>query len=226
MKKLSVFLFVAALSFATAPIAMALVDYSPSQAEIDTFYQVSAGTLTGPDPAPPRITVGPDGTFNVSVVNEGNPVGWGDVQIGRNATIEGAGSAYYGGSWANLSGYSSYTLKIANTAAAGGDWFMANVYANTGWTDIAEPNSYYQNGWTWVAPGQSVTLTLDLSTAVRLNHVSSLGFNIGSNIGQGDYKGDDAIVGKATNVPDGGSSLILLGGVLAGLGVLRRKLAN
>lgn len=206
--------------------------YSPSLSELDTFYEVSSGTLTGPDAGPP-ITVGSDGAFEVTISDEtGGSSTWGDVQIGRDATIEGAGSPYYSGSWADLSIYDTYELNITNTSAT--DWFSANIYLNTGWTDSPynETDYYYQNGWTWVAPGSTVHLVLDFDTAMtfgghdldNLGHVSSLGFNIGTNVGTGDYYGDD-LDGKANPVPIPTSVLLLGSGLLGmiGVGFRRRK---
>ncbi len=187
--------------------------YTFTASEIDSMYQVSAGTLTsGPDAS---------GNWAVTISNESGG-GWGDVQVGRDATIEGPGSAFYRGSWANLTGVGSYQLYIKNTST-NNDWFMANLYVNTGYTDpnFNEPNTYYQNGWTWVAPGSEVKLTLDLSTAARLEHVSSIGFNIGTNLGEGDYKGN-YLDGVASPVPIP-AAVWLLGTGLVGLFGIRRR---
>jgi hypothetical protein len=180
--------------------------YTPSLADIDSMYQVTTGTLTsGPTAC---------GDWTVTISKEsGN---WGDVQIGRDATIEGPGSAFYSGSWADLSGYTAYSLRIKNTSTTN-DWFMANIYLNTGYTDWGEPDNYYQNDWTWLAPSQCVTLTLDLSSVERLNHVSSIGFNIGTNVGEGDYFGDDL---AGCTVPEPATICLLGLGVLS---LIRRK---
>jgi hypothetical protein len=113
---------------------------------------------------------------------------------------------------------------------------MANIYFNTGWTDIGETDYYYENTWTWVAPGQTVYLVLPLSgitsagggggaghaiTAAELVHVSSLGFNIGSNLGEGNYFGDH-LDGTANPVPEP-ATMLLLGSGLIGFAMFRRK---
>ena len=111
MKKFLLLCMITVFGFFMAGNAWAAV-YTPSQSDIDTFYEVTSGTLTGPDTVP-SITVGSDGHFDVSISDE--TAGWGDVQIGRDATLEGPGSAYYSGSWANLFGYDTYELYITNT---------------------------------------------------------------------------------------------------------------
>lgn len=198
--------------------------YTPSQTDIDTFYEVTTGTLTGPDAGPP-ITVGSDGTFAVTISDESLVGTWGDVQIGRDATIEGPGSAYYSGSWADLSGYTSYQMAIENISTTN-DWFMANIYLNTGWTDIGETDVYYENTWLWVAPGATVYLTLDLTgiSSSELAHVSSLGFNIGTNVGNDDDYFGDNLDGKAS-VPLP-AAVWLLGSGLIGLVGIRKRMTK
>jgi hypothetical protein len=159
--------------------------YTFSQEEIATFYQRTTGTSCS------------DACGNMAAYISDEGGGWGDLQVGRDATIEGAGSAFYDGSWANLSGYTDYALTITNTSCT--EDLMANLYLNTGYTDPGwnETNKYFQNTWTPVAPGESVTLTLDFSSAEawydsyqgtimpvdNLTHVSSIGLNIGANVG-------------------------------------------
>ncbi len=223
MKKFLVLMFVGVFCLLGVQSALAL-PYTPSAGDISTFYQVTPGTLNG--------AVGSDGSFQVTISDEGG--GWGDIQIGRDATIEGVGSAFYSGSWADLSAYDTYELTITNTSAT--DWFMANIYLNTGWTDPGynETDYYYQNGWTSVAPGTSVSLVLDLKNAVssggaggsghaidNLGHVSSLGFNIGTNFGSGDAAKN--LEGKATSIPDASTVALLGSAMIFGALFIRRR---
>jgi len=246
MKKFFVLMIVGLFCFFMASNAMAVAVYTPSLSDVDTFFQVSSGSLTGPDVS--LITgggeVGSDGTFDVTIIDEDPDEAldktWGDVQIGRDATTEGNSVAYYGGSWADLTGYTHYELSIKNISETN-DWFSANIYINTGLTDppLNQPNYYYENGWTWVAPGQTVLLSLDLTTAVsllgsnggvaghtivssELAYISSLGFNIGTNYGDGDYFGDD-LAGKVVPIP---GAVWLFGSGLIGLVGIRRKLRS
>ena len=197
--------------------------YSPSQSDLDTFYQVASGTLTGPDS---DGTVGNDGTFQVNFsLNEG----WEDVQIGRDATIEGTGSAFYDGSWSDLSDYDTYALTFTNTADT---TFKANIYFNTGYTDTpwGHDSYYYENGWIEVAPNETVTLSIVLDENLtaygtthtldreELRYISNLGFKIGSDT-NGDFEGE------VSTVPIPGAVWLLGSGLVGLLGLRRKKKA-
>jgi len=148
------------------------------------------------------IAGNPGTRYNVTLSGSG----WQDMQIGDGFDLptNNAGIAAATGNSGNLSAYAGYTMTIKNPNSSG--WFMATIYMNTGWTDpgFGETDRYYQDAssWTWVGPGQTVTLTLDFQNAAywngsawvtgqtvqNLNHVTNIGLKIGSDMGSGDYK--------------------------------------
>lgn len=124
------------------------------------------------------------------------PGQWWDIQIGDAYDTPSAGSGLlncYGfpiaTGFADWTGYTSFTLTFSNCSAT--DWFMADILVHTGWTNppFNEPDTQYAAGWTWVAPGQTVTLAVDLTSAVNLNHVSNISFKLGTNFGTNPYEG-------------------------------------
>jgi hypothetical protein len=144
----------------------------------------------------------------------GNP--WGDKQVGDNFDHPGDNSGVVVGG-GNLSTYDTYQMSFHNPNDS--DWFMVNIYMNTGWTDApwSETDNFYENTWTWVAPGQTVTLTIDLTGVVNLNHVSDIGFKVGSNYGDGDYLASGSFDVQVVPLPP---SVLLLGSGLLGLSLL------
>ncbi len=68
---------------------------------------------------------------------------------------------------------------------------------NTGATGLGEPNNLYYDAWQAVAPGGSVTSSIDLSGVVNLNHVSNVSFKMMSEADQIDVT---AVAGE-TPVP-------------------------
>jgi len=120
---------------------------------------------------------------------------------------------------------------------------MVNLFMNTGWTDLGETDLYAQNTWTWILPGESAVLDLDFSNAERwqggeylgwgdittnLQHVSALGFNIGSNApGSGDYSFRADYEGKicVDTIPEPASMIVwgLLGVLGFGLAWWRAR---
>jgi hypothetical protein len=171
-----------------------------------------AGVLNGRAEIP-----GDPGTkFNITL--SGASGSWQSIQIGDGYDLpsDNAGlvAATGNGSPANtgfgdLTACSGYTMTLKN---ASNGWFAAVLFMNTGWTDdnrrptLPELDRFYQDtkDWTWLAPGQTVTLTLNFSntwlcsenyvwnpvsgqSVQNLNHVSNIGFQIGSNMDQDQY---------------------------------------
>lgn len=82
----------------------------------------------------------------------------------------------------DFSAFSEYQLLISNPNTD--VWFMANIFMNDGWTDPGwnEPDTYYENGWVWLAPGASHLFEVDISTMTYPHHVSNIGLKVGANV--------------------------------------------
>ncbi len=130
------------------------------------------GNLTQPPWYDPGIN---DAHFVFELTPSTGWPGFSDFQVGW-AMAGGPGTLP--GEYGNLSSYDSYLLSFHNL---GTEPVMVNLFMNTGWTDIGQPDNYYQNTWTWVEPCHNVILDLDLAGVQNLDHVSALGFNIGTN---------------------------------------------
>jgi hypothetical protein len=119
----------------------------------------------------------------------------------------------------DLTGYTDYSLTFAND---NDDIWWVNLYMNTGWTDApwSEPDTFSQNGWTALNPGDVTTVTMSLAGIPYLNHVTNIGFQIGAsmdNLG-GNPSPGDAFHVSAVPIP----GAVLLG--FLGLGYAGTKL--
>jgi hypothetical protein len=124
----------------------------------------------------------------------GQTAGWWDIEIGDAYDTPATGSGMltcYGfpvvSGFVDWTGYTSFTLSFTNCSLT--DWFMADVVVNTGWTNSPyyETDNQYTSGWTWIAPGQTLAVTVDLAAAVNLNHVSNISFKLGTNYGNSNW---------------------------------------
>ena len=130
-----------------------------------------------------RFDTGLGDTYDGSSGTKFRQAQWGWRMLGGPGTLP---SEYW-----DLSAYDFFTISIHNTSkldpATGMDpsnnMLLVNVFINTGWTDIGETNRYYENGWTWLQPCQTIGAVLDLTGIpdAELQHVSAIGFNVGSN---------------------------------------------
>jgi hypothetical protein len=133
------------------------------------------------------------------------------------AVSQKAGGAYkdYGSgfsTWGDFTNYAKYSLQFENTGTTN---CSVNLKMNTGWTDSpwgqAENDTYWEDGWTLVGAGETVTVTLDFSSATvynagddpvfthhsdgttgvtvwRLDEVSDIGFQVCSEEGESTAK--------------------------------------
>jgi hypothetical protein len=132
-------------------------------------------------------------------------------------TAQVIGTALGTGPTNSLVGYNEYSLYLEND---NDDIWWVNIFINTGYTDAPwnEPNNYYENGWTALAPFSSTTLTIDLTTVANLNHVTNIGFNVGANLTNvgGNPSNPDTYHISAAPIPEP-STIILLGFGFLGL---------
>jgi hypothetical protein len=174
MRKLATILFSASLLFLLSlPVSAAL--YSPDLATIQGMSKTwdAPGTTST---VPTKYTVGSTVTFAATMqFGDGFGNGWAQQGVGYGWPPPVA--------MQDLSAYDGYSLTFKNSNNS--SWFV-NLYMNTGWIDAPynEPDHFYQDGWIELLPGVSTIVTLNFSavSAVYLNHVTSIGFEIGGNM--------------------------------------------
>jgi hypothetical protein len=126
------------------------------------------------------------------------------------------------GNSGNLTGYSQYAMTLQNPNSTG--WFAAQLFLNTGY--VPNPGDHpYTSDWVWFAPGETKTLTLDLSQCVYLSQTTNVGFRVGSDIGTGDYQMSAGAPFTARVLPEPGSVMGLAAGLtaLGGAWIRRRR---
>ena len=116
------------------------------------------------------------------------PVGWTggtwDIQIGDAYDTPSSGAGMLGcyvcpyvATMVDWSAFSQFSLDVTNT---GTGTFETQIIINTGATGLGEPDNLYATAWTTVGPSATVTLFLDLTPCVNLNHVSNISFKLRS----------------------------------------------
>jgi hypothetical protein len=117
----------------------------------------------------------------------------------------------------SLVGFDSFDLILHND---NDDIWMVNIFLNTGYTDVPwnEPDNYYENGWTALGPYGTASLSVDLTSAANLNHVTNIGLNVGANLTNvgGNPSNPDTFHVSTAPIPEP-STLILLGFGFLGL---------
>jgi hypothetical protein len=232
MKKL--FALIAIMAMVTVVNLASATTYTLSNTQLmgaEKVYDNPTGNATVGTPV-----LNPPVHYPVTLTNSGS--GFSQAQIGYKMWEHWNWDLFDG----NLDGYTEYVLGLDNPNSD--KHIMVNLFMNTGWTDDPwdEENIYYQNTWTWLAPGETKYLTLDFATygVVREHHTSGIGFNVGTNIaaqGMSDSDADaaygagywmrsgDSFEVSSEPIPEPTTLLLMAGGLLglAGYAVVRRK---
>lgn len=120
----------------------------------------------------------------------------------------------------DLTGFDKYGLVLFNDNDD--DWFV-NIHMNTGFTDLGDPDNYYENGWTLLPSQTGATLWIDLTSVDNVHRVSNIGISVAGNMAAGSNPSNpDVFHVSGSQIPEPGV-MMLLGAALVGFAGLRLR---